>query len=215
MSEMSTNQRIEISSADQVIALLGVYAAQAGSYTTLLWQVPALSLTAQSFLLTIALTNGNGTAAKVTAAALSVVISAASYALMHDQRGHAINHGELAMRLSGKLALSPFIDTFLAVKDGMPRVTDADKLWTWHKEGRLRAGLMYAVWKGCLVLFLLVDIGIICSVLVPIPAAVAIAAVIGIAGVPAAIRTSHVLDRKWMARARAAAGDQAQYCNGS
>jgi hypothetical protein len=209
MSEMSANQRVELSNADQVIALLGVYAAQAGSYTTLLWQVPALSLTAQSFLLTIALTNGNGTAAKVTAAALSAVISAASYALMHDQRGHAINHGELAMRLSGKLALSPFIDTYLEVDDGMPRVTNADRLWTWHKEGRLRAGLMYAVWKGCLLLFLLVDTGIICSVLVPIPAAAAIAAVIGIAGVPAAICASHALERRWTARARAAAGDRA------
>jgi hypothetical protein len=40
MSEMSANQRVEISNADQVIALLGVYAAQAGSYTTLLWQGP-------------------------------------------------------------------------------------------------------------------------------------------------------------------------------
>jgi hypothetical protein len=209
MSEMSANQRVELSNADQVIALLGVYAAQAGSYTTLLWQVPALSLTAQSFLLTIALTNGNGTVAKVTAAALSAVISAASYALMHDQRGHAINHGELAMRLSGKLALSPFIDTYLEVDDGMPRVTNADRLWTWHKEGRLRAGLMYAVWKGCLLLFLLVDTGIICSVLVPIPAAAAIAAVIGIAGVPAAICASHALERRWTARARAAAGDRA------
>jgi hypothetical protein len=206
---MSANQRVELSNADQVIALLGVYAAQAGSYTTLLWQVPALSLTAQSFLLTIALTNGNGTVAKVTAAALSAVISAASYALMHDQRGHAINHGELAMRLSGKLALSPFIDTYLEVDDGMPRVTNADRLWTWHKEGRLRAGLMYAVWKGCLLLFLLVDTGIICSVLVPIPAAAAIAAVIGIAGVPAAICASHALERRWTARARAAAGDRA------
>jgi hypothetical protein len=68
---------------------------------------------------------------------------------------------------------------------------------------------MYAVWKGCLLLFLLVDTGIICSVLVPIPAAAAIAAVIGIAGVPAAIFASHALERRWTARARAAAGDRA------
>lgn len=32
---------------DQLIALLGVSASQYASYTTLLWQVPALSLTAQ------------------------------------------------------------------------------------------------------------------------------------------------------------------------
>ena len=34
-----------------LVSLLGVYAGQAGSYTTLLWQVPALSFTGQSFLL--------------------------------------------------------------------------------------------------------------------------------------------------------------------
>jgi hypothetical protein len=42
---------------DQLISLLGVYANQYASCTTLLWQVPALSLTAQAFLLTIALSN--------------------------------------------------------------------------------------------------------------------------------------------------------------
>jgi hypothetical protein len=36
---------------DQLISLLSVYAGQYASYTTLLWQVPALSLTAQAFLL--------------------------------------------------------------------------------------------------------------------------------------------------------------------
>ena len=84
---------------DQLISLLGVYAAQYASYTTLLWQVPALSLTAQAFLLTIALSHSNGTSAKVTSAALSAVISAASYALMYDQRGHADCYGELARRV--------------------------------------------------------------------------------------------------------------------
>jgi hypothetical protein len=82
---------------------------------------------------------------------------------MHDQRGHAINHGELAMRLSGKLELSRLIPTALQVEDGVPRTTDANTVWTWHheREGqriRLRAGLMYAVWKGLMFLFLLVDV---------------------------------------------------------
>jgi hypothetical protein len=164
-----------------MIALLSIYAAQVGSYTTLLWQVPALSLTAQSFLLTIALSGLNGTTARVTAAGLSVVISLSSYALMHDQRGHAINHGELAMRLSAKLELGELIKTSIHVEDGVPKKTNADTLWTWHdeREGRpfsLRAGRMYAVWKGCMFLFALVDVGIIASVFMSIPAAVAVAA---------------------------------------
>lgn len=134
MSEPSADRRLEPFTRNQVIALLGIYAGQVGSYTTLLWQVPALSLTAQSFLLTIALSSGNGTAARVTAAALSVVISASSYALMHDQRGHAINHGELAMRLSGRLELSRLIATSLQVEDGVPKATDANTVWTWHHD---------------------------------------------------------------------------------
>jgi hypothetical protein len=184
----SEDSVLEPFTRDQVVALLGIYAGQVGSYTTLLWQVPALSLTAQSFLLTIALNAGNGTAARTVAAALSVVISAASYALMHDQRGHAINHGELAMRLSARLELSRLIKTGLEINDGVPKVTDADTVWTWHHEqaGRrvsLRAGLMYAVWKGCMFLFLLVDVGIIFSVFMSIPFAVAAAA--GVAAVAA------------------------------
>ena len=171
--------------------MLGIYAGQVGSYTTLLWQVPALSLTAQSFPLTIALGAHNGTAARITSAALSVVISAASYALMHDQRGHAINHGELAMRLSARLELSRLIETSLDhVEDAVPKVTDANTVWTWHHEqaGRhrvsLRAGLVYAVWKGCMFLFLLVDVGIIVSVFLSVPLAIAAAA--GVAAVATA-----------------------------
>ena len=75
----------EADTPDQLILLLGVYAARYASYTKLLWQVPALSLTAQAFLLTIALSHSNGVSARVTAAALSAVISAASYALMENQ----------------------------------------------------------------------------------------------------------------------------------
>ena len=150
-----------------------MYASQFGSYTTLLWQVPALSLTAQSFLLTIALTNSNGKAAKVSAAVLSAIIAGASYALMHDQRGHAINHGELVRRLSEKLFLKEFLGGNFTMDDGVPGETNAENVWTWYKQGQkkisLRAGLMYGVWKGCILIFLLVDIGIIGSVLVLSP----------------------------------------------
>ena len=100
---------------------------------------------------------------------------------MHDQRGHAINHGQLAMRLSARLELGELIKTSLHVEDGVPKNTDANTLWTWHDEREgwpfsLRAGRMYAVWKGCMFLFAVVDIGIIASVFMSIPAAVAVAA---------------------------------------
>jgi hypothetical protein len=184
MVRSSIDPELKPFTGDQLINLLNIYATQVGSYTTLLWQVPALSLTAQSFLLTIALTAHNGEIAKVTAAGLSMVISLASYALMHDQRGHAINYGELAMRLSNKLPLGRLIDTSLDEEDGVPKGTDAYSLWTWHREGQRplerritpRAGRMYAVWKGCMILFFLVDVGIIFSVFTPLRVAILIPA---------------------------------------
>jgi len=40
---------------DNLLSLLSVYTTQFASYTTLLWQVPALGLAAQAFLMTIVL----------------------------------------------------------------------------------------------------------------------------------------------------------------
>ena len=174
----------EVQTADQLISLLSVYADQYASYTTLLWQVPALSLTAQAFLLTIALGHSNGIAAKVTAAALSAVISAASYTLMQNQRGHAIYYGELAKRVSGRLDLGGYLGGPLTLDDGDTGQKDAETVWSWRGPGELviaRAGRMYSVWKGCMLIFLFVDIGIVATVVVPLGAAVAIAVFLAVA----------------------------------
>jgi hypothetical protein len=164
---------------DQLISLLGVYASQYASYTTLLWQVPALSLTAQAFLLTIALSHGNGTSAKVIGAALSAVISAASYALMHDQRGHANYFGELARRVSHRLGLSEYLGGALTVDVADADRTDAVAVWVWLGRSEVivpRAGRMYTIWKACMLIFLFVDVGIIASVVMPLGAAAGTAA---------------------------------------
>lgn len=88
---------------DRRVSLLGIYAAQFSSYSSLLWQVPALGLTAQSFLLTVALTHGNSKGAGIMAAALAMLIAFASLSLMHGQRGFAMTHAwfvrQLAMQL--------------------------------------------------------------------------------------------------------------------
>ena len=55
---MPDEPKLVLDTPDQLTSLLGVYASRYASYTTLLWQVPALSLTAQAFLLTIALSRG-------------------------------------------------------------------------------------------------------------------------------------------------------------
>jgi hypothetical protein len=140
-------------------SLLGVYSAQYASYTSLLWQVPALSLTAQAFLLTIALTSSNDNQAKVLASSLSIVIAFASTRLMHDQRGHAINHGELAFRVSRELRLAQQLGD-LHVEDAKPPRTNAETVWVSWDHG------IYAVWKAGLYLFFLADVIVLIFVIV-------------------------------------------------
>jgi hypothetical protein len=200
-SAMPDQPRLTPATPDHLISLLEVYAAQYASYTTLLWQVPALSLTAQAFLLTIALSHGNGTSAKVTGAALSAVISAASYALMHDQRGHANCYGELSRRVSACLDLGRYLGGALTVDHVEGAETDAEAVWIWRGRGEVvvpRAGRMYSVWKGCMLIFLFVDIGIIASVVLPLGAAVgaaALLAALSIAVIVVRTRRSEAEDR--------------------
>jgi len=89
--------------ADARAALLAVYAGQFGSYTTLLWQVPALSLTAQAFLFTIALAKDVDPGARVVLGVLSVVTSLMSIYLMFSHRIHAERQGRVAMDLAVQL----------------------------------------------------------------------------------------------------------------
>ncbi len=57
-------------------------------YDGMMWQVPALSLTAQAFLLTIALGPDGTTAARVITGLLSAVIALISVQLMSKHRRH-------------------------------------------------------------------------------------------------------------------------------
>ena len=142
---------------DSLASLLSVYAGQFGSYTTLLWQVPALGLTAQSFLLTIALMKDTSGGARIVACVLSMIIALASGALMHNQRGRAINHAELLRRLSEKLGLSKFLGGSVELDDGVPKKTNAQNLWAVDH-------LIYHGWIWCMWLFMIADILIIFAV---------------------------------------------------
>jgi len=107
---------------EQKLSLLAIFAGQFGSYATMVWQVPALSLTAQSFLLTIALTNGNSDGATYISAGLSIGIAFASFQLMHNQRAHQICHGELAYRLAQELELAAHMGGPIEVSDSRPEM---------------------------------------------------------------------------------------------
>jgi len=149
------NEQDEI--PDSLVSLLSLYGGQFGSYTTLLWQVPALGLTAQSFLLTIALMRDTSSGARIVACVLSVIIAIASASLMHNQRGRAINHAELLRRLSEKAGLNEFLHGSVELDDAVPKKTNAQNIWAVDH-------LMYQGWIGCMVLFGVADILIIFAV---------------------------------------------------
>jgi hypothetical protein len=141
---------------DNLLTLLNIYTTQFGSYTTLLWQVPALGLTAQAFLLMIALgSSGTSNAARWTAAGLSMIIALASRFLMHNQRGRAINQAELAKRLSYMLSMKDFLGSF-ELDDAVPKKTNAQDVWSvdhWIYQG----------WGLCMLLFIAADAAVLAS----------------------------------------------------
>jgi hypothetical protein len=133
-----------------MVALLNVYTTQFGSYTSLLWQVPTIGLTAQAFLMTIILGAG-GHHARYLASALSIVIAYASVHLMHDQRARAINHAELAKRISYRLSLTHMIGGSFGINDAVPHQgTDAQNVWATNR-------VIYGVWIGCMLIFAAID----------------------------------------------------------
>jgi hypothetical protein len=154
-----TNEESETLTQEVLANLLVAFTTQYGTYTTLLWQVPALSLTAQSFLLTIALTHDSSNAARLIAAGLSIVIARVSSSLMHAQRGHAMNDGELALRISKKLHLAKHLGT-LQIEDAKPEKTDAETVWM-AVDHRI-----YHIWQLCLSLFFIADVIIVILVMI-------------------------------------------------
>lgn len=150
-------QEPEIKQPADKLALLTVYTTQFGSYTAMLWQVPALGLTAQAFLMTIALGSPIRDDARIAASALSMIIAWASQNLMHSQRGRAINQAELAKRISAKLFLKQYLGDDFVLDDAVPGQTNARDVWDVDHR-------IYAIWKICMLIFVAVDVVVIISV---------------------------------------------------
>lgn len=151
--EQRTKARAATLEPDTLVSLLGVYGGQFASYTTLLWQVPALSLTAQSFLLTLTLGSTSSPLDRFIASLLSLAITVASFTLMYSHRGRAINYGELARRLSRELGLDELLGP-LDEADADPKHTEPGRVWEVNHGS-------YQFWRICLALFGAVDLFII------------------------------------------------------
>lgn len=71
-----------------------VVAARRDAFNSLLWQTPVLSLTAQAFLFTIALDPNPKVFARIIAAALALIIAAASVQLLRKHRFYEVRDAE-------------------------------------------------------------------------------------------------------------------------
>lgn len=77
-------------SREEMLVLYQVVAARRQNFDSMVWQVPALSLTAQAFLLVIALGSGSGHLARIAAGLLSAVTALMSVQLLLRQRLHEV-----------------------------------------------------------------------------------------------------------------------------
>jgi hypothetical protein len=75
-------------SREEMLMQYQLVAGRRQTFDTMLWQVPALSLTAQAFLLVIALGSGSGHLARIAAGLLSAVTALMSAQLLLRQRLH-------------------------------------------------------------------------------------------------------------------------------
>lgn len=74
--------------ADHLAATYAVIAARRAGYDSLMWQVPSLGLTAQAFLLTIALGPGTAQVPRLAASLLAGIVALLSMQLMSKHRLH-------------------------------------------------------------------------------------------------------------------------------
>lgn len=78
-----------------------IVAARRQTYDTMLWQTPVLSLTAQAFLFTVALSAQNTPAARLISAMLALIAALASLQLLAKHRFNEVNDSKLLEAFEG------------------------------------------------------------------------------------------------------------------
>lgn len=146
-------------------ALYQALASRRTGYDTLMWQVPALSLTAQAFLFTTALGSDSNTA-RLISASLALILSLISVQLMSKHRFHE----QIDVRLMESLEKTLALDTLLGIaphsapeeraaaieskRQQYPGMGAINTNWLMHLSS-------YWLWSWGLTLFGLAAIGII------------------------------------------------------
>lgn len=123
-------------------------------YDTLMWQVPALSLSGQAFLFTIALGSGSSPAARFIASCLAFILALISMQLMSKHRYHE----ELSSRLLEEIELKTQLHEILGYAPHSPKAL--------RKAIPVRASLFtrlssYRIWMAGLGLFACASLGVV------------------------------------------------------
>jgi hypothetical protein len=78
----------------ELVLIWQTLAARRVSYDTMMWQTPALGMTAQAFLLTLALGGQTTTTGRMVAAVLAAALAAMTMQLLAKHRYHVICYGD-------------------------------------------------------------------------------------------------------------------------
>jgi hypothetical protein len=148
------------------LAIWQVLAQRRSAYDNMLWQTPALGMTAQAFLFTLTLAPDVSEVGRVVAATLSMVIALVSAQLMSKHRRHEISDCLLLERLEESLGMGQ-ITGFNPHAAGVARVPESWRppagwsyamLFRSHSPTRLSS---YGLWTIGQALFVLTDLAII------------------------------------------------------
>jgi len=137
-----------------IISVYQVIASRRLGYDTSMWQVPALSFTAQAFLFTIAL-SASSNAARLIAALLALVIALISLQLMSKHRYHETIDARLLEKLEDSMHLKEFLH-YLPHERPALRAKLVDVRPQWFQQPP-----SYYVWMSGLAVFAIASIGII------------------------------------------------------
>jgi small-conductance mechanosensitive channel len=99
------------------------------STNSLIWQTPALALTAQAFLMTICLAGDVSRAARGLAALLGLLVSLACVQLMFRHRHLAVSDRDLLESIETKLGLWVISNRTAQDPKGGPRNWQSHRLW--------------------------------------------------------------------------------------
>jgi len=162
---MGTGAQERFSVNDRVIVWQTLASRRAG-IDAMMWQTPALGMTAQAFLLTLALAPGSSRWARLLASMLSLALSFMVTQLMAKHRRHEMLDSLLLERLEDRFGLAELIE--VAPHAG-PSARHSDDLETtrkrlarstpgWHRFWRMSS---YEIWMAGMGLFAVVALAVI------------------------------------------------------